>query len=65
MAVIAERLPITGVPEQSHIAAMSDNVIDDCRLHVLPALEVIGAERMITQVSCARLLPLVSVSPAC
>ena len=59
---MTEALPVRAIPEQHHVASVRDDVIDiGGSLHA-PDLLAMHAERMLSQVALAGLLPAVRVT---
>lgn len=62
VAMLAQRLMITLVPEFFLIASMRLNVIDDGGSYDLPMLQVIGTQWMLAQIPRTILLPCGSIA---
>ena len=46
MAVLAQRLPVAPIPEQNRIAAMRNDMVNDCSCHDLSLLLASDTQRM-------------------
>lgn len=58
----AERHPVRSIPEQSHVAPVSLDMVDHCSLGHSPFTFAVRAQRVMSKPAFTRLLPLVAVA---
>lgn len=62
MTWLAQALPVAAVPEQFHIAAVRNDMVDNCGLRVFPMFEALYTKRVFMKITFACFLPLAAVT---